>query len=288
MTKMVAKTLVRASTTFRRDQIEAWQRVLSCETNPNAIWAMELIIQNSLAAAANSTPLCDDTGIPHLFFEVGPEYAITSELLSAVNEGVAMGLRMLPGRPMAVCGDDINRLDQSGSLDIDPGAVLPSPVLIKRVDDKILRLHIVLEGGGPAIRGQSYHIFHQHKWEVLRNQVVEWGIEAVSRLGCSPCTLAIGIGRSHFEAAALMLEAQVFGSYNEQSDLEGEITEMVNKAEVGALGLGGDTSVLATFMKVGPQRASGVRIVCLRPCCCVEPRVANVELGKTLDWAYRY
>ena len=38
-------------------------------------------------------------------------------------------------------------------------------------------------------------------------------------------------------------------------------------------------SVLATFAKIGPQRASGVRIVALRPCCCFEPRRAWVELG---------
>ena len=56
------------------------------------------------------------------------------------------------------------------------------------------------------------------------------------------------------------------------------ITEKVNEERTGPLGLGGDTTVLATFMKVGPQRASGVRVVCLRPCCCFEPRIASVEL----------
>ena len=39
------------------------------------------------------------------------------------------------------------------------------------------------------------------------------------------------------------------------------------------------SSVLATFMKVGPQRASGVRIVCVRPTCCFEPRIATVDLN---------
>ena len=38
------------------------------------------------------------------------------------------------------------------------------------------------------------------------------------------------------------------------------------------------TTVLATFMKVGPQRASGVRVVAMRPGCCFEPRMACVEL----------
>ena len=77
----------------------------------------------------------------------------------------------------------------------------------------------------------------------------------------------------------MMLQAQVDGKYNEQSEMENEITRRVNEANIGPLGLHGDTSVLATFMKVGPQRASGVRIVCLRPTCCFEPRIASVEIG---------
>ena len=76
----------------------------------------------------------------------------------------------------------------------------------------------------------------------------------------------------------MMMEAQVHGNYDVQSELERRITEEVNRANIGALGLKGDTSVIGTFLKVGPQRASGVRIVCLRPCCCFEPRVASVEL----------
>jgi len=279
--KRVAEALVRASSTFRPDQIEAWEEAISSEVNPHAAWVMKLIVENSQVAAVNSTPLCDDTGIPHLLLELGPQHAITSELLSAVEEGIAQGLRLLPGRPMAICGEDVDRLDQSGGLDVDPSAVLSAPLLVKRVKEDVLRLHVLLEGGGPAIRGRCYRIFHQHKWEVLRGQIVEWGIEAVSLIGCSPCTLAIGIGRSHYEAAALMVEAQVFGSYYKQSSLEDEITQMVNQAGIGALGLGGEMSVLATYMKVGPQRASGVRIVCLRPCCCVEPRVASIELADT-------
>ena len=68
------------------------------------------------------------------------------------------------------------------------------------------------------------------------------------------------------------------GNYNEQTEFEKNITDKVNESNVGALGLGGKTSVLATFAKIGPQRASGVRIVALRPCCCIEPRRASVEL----------
>jgi len=118
----------------------------------------------------------------------------------------------------------------------------------------------------------------KHNTQVVLDEIVSWAKEGVAQLGCSPCTLAVGVGRSHFEAASLMLQAQVDGNYDVQSDMEREITRRVNEANIGPLGLGGDTSVIATFLKVGPQRASGVRIVCVRPTCCFEPRIATVEL----------
>lgn len=76
----------------------------------------------------------------------------------------------------------------------------------------------------------------------------------------------------------MMMDAMAHGNYYKQTEFENEITRRVNEASIGALGLGGDTSVLATFAKVGPQRASGVRIVALRPCCCFEPRRASIDL----------
>jgi fumarate hydratase subunit alpha len=113
---------------------------------------------------------------------------------------------------------------------------------------------------------------------VVIDEIVIRAKEAVAKLGCSPCTLAVGIGRSQFEATSMMIEAMAKGNYDVQSDFERTITAKVNEAGIGALGLGGKTSVLATFAIVGPQRASGVRIVALRPCCCFEPRRASVEL----------
>ena len=153
-----------------------------------------------------------------------------------------------------------------------------SPILIKPVDEDVIRLTILMLGGGPAIRGITQRVFHKHSVDVVIEEIVNRAKSAVSQLGCSPCTLAIGIGRSQFEATSLMMEAMAKGDYGVQSDFEKRITEKVNEANVGPLGLGGKHSILATFAKIGPQRASGVRIVALRPCCCFEPRRASVEL----------
>lgn len=270
--------LVTAGSTFREDKKRAYRRAIEGEGNPKARWVLETVLQNAEAAQRDHSPLCDDTGIPHLVLEVGPDCVVTGRMLDDIREGVRQGLRALPGRPMGIMGDDGQRIDQSGGLDPDSAGVAPAPILLRRCEENVIRLHILMFGGGPAIRGKTYRVFHRHSTQVVLDEIVQWATEAVTQLGCSPCTLAIGVGRSHFEAAAMMLEAQTEGSYDVQSPMEAEITRRVNAAGIGPLGLGGDTSVIATFMKVGPQRASGVRIVCLRPACCFEPRIATIEL----------
>ena len=274
----VADCLIRAGSTFREDQKAAYRRAIREEGNERSCWVMQQVLENALVAEKNLGPLCDDTGIPHLFLEVGRDRAVTGELLEQIKEGVALGLRKLPGRPMTIKGDDYERIDQSGGLNEDSGALAPSPILIKPIDEDVLRLTVLMLGGGPAIRGITHRVFHKHSVDVVIEEIVARAKDGVSKLGCSPCTLAIGIGRSQFEATSLMMEAMAKGNYDVQSDFEKTITQKVNEAGIGALGLGGNHSVLATFAKVGPQRASGVRIVALRPCCCFEPRRATVEL----------
>ncbi|MCR5651498.1 MAG: fumarate hydratase [Lachnospiraceae bacterium] len=275
---LVRDTLVKAASTFSEDKKNAYREAVSREENDRAKWVLERILENAEIAEKNLSPLCDDTGIPHVLLEVGPDVPVTGKMLDDIKEGIAQGLDALPGRPMAIMGDDAERIDQSGGLSPESRAVEPAPFVITGCRENVMRLHIMMFGGGPAIRAKTYRVFHKHSVSVVIDEIVSWAVEAVGQLGCSPCTLAIGVGRSHFEASALMLQAQVEGRYDRQSDMEKEITRRVNEADIGPLGLHGNTSVLASFMKVGPQRASGVRIVCLRPCCCFEPRIATLEL----------
>jgi fumarate hydratase subunit alpha len=278
MIELVAQTLVQAGSTFRPDQKEAYRKAIAKESNKNTKWVMSQVLDNAEVAEKRLCPLCDDTGIPHIYLEVGKNRAVTGEMLEGIREGVRQGLRQLPGRPMAIKGDDNQRIDQSGGLDEDPAALDHAPIIIREYEeaDKI-KLTVLMLGGGPAIRGITLRIFHKHSVQVVVDEIVERAKTAVSQLGCSPCTLAVGIGRSQFEATAMMMDAMANGNYDQQTKFESEITRRVNEVGIGALGLGGDTSILATFAKIGPQRASGVRIVAIRPCCCIEPRRRSVE-----------
>ena len=274
--KDVAETLVRAGSCFGSDQIEVYEKAIASETNPSAAWALRTILDNANVGKVNRLPLCDDTGIPHLFLQVGDEVSIPEGFFSAVEEGVRQGLRSLPGRPMAVKGNDQERLAQSAGLYSDPACLAAAPVQIRHVSGHSIKLTVLMYGGGPEIRGKTLRVFHQHSAEVVKKEMIDWGIEGAKLLGCLPGVLCFGIGRSNLEAASLSLEAMATGDLSTLDPFEQEITDGVNASGIGAMGLGGNHTVLGSFVKVGPQRASGVRIVSLRVGCCFDPRRASV------------
>lgn len=284
----ISDCIIKASTTLSDDKFRALKKAIDAEESDNARWALNQILKNYLVAQKTHFPLCDDTGIPHVIIEIGKEREISGTLLNQIHEGIALGLNNLPARPMAVKGSEIQRIEQSEGLYDEPGKLAPASVLIDNVNDEstykrdispdTLNIHFLLEGGGPEIRAKTFRIYHKRSFENVIDTSCEWLESSLRMLGCTPSIPAVGIGRTHFEATSLLLKSIVYGNLDHQSKTESEITDRLNKTGIGPLGLGGKTTVLGCYLNIGNQRASGVRIVSVRPSCFVEPRVATLKL----------
>ena len=254
--------------------------------NENAVWALEQMIENFKVARKNNLPLCDDTGIPHVIIQVGEKREIPKNFFNDINTGIANGLDKLPGRPMAVKGNDIERIEQSKGLYEESNMMKPVSFLFEQkdestygkildLDDDKIKINILLEGGGPEIRAKTYRVFHKRDSNIVFAEAIGWLKDSLAMLGCTPSIPSIGIGRTHFEANALMIRAMAHGNLNNQADIEKKVVDELNSTNIGPLGLGGATTVLGSFVNIGNQRASGVRIVAVRPACFVEPRVSS-------------
>ena len=284
----ISNAIIEASTTLSKDKYDALKNAIDAEDSENARWALKQILENYQVAQKNRFPLCDDTGIPHVIIEMGEERQVTGELLNQIHEGIALGLNSLPARPMAVKGDEIQRIEQSEGLYDDPGRLAPASILIDTPHDEstykrdiapdTLNVHFLLEGGGPEIRAKTYRVYHKRSFENVIGTACEWLESSLEMLGCTPSIPSIGIGRTHFEATSLLLKSIAYGNLSNQSRYEQEITDRLNRTGIGPMGLGGKTTVLGCYLNIGNQRASGVRIVSIRPSCFVEPRVATLKL----------
>ena len=284
----ISKTIIDASTTLSCDKYDALKRAIELEDNENAKWALEQILENYKVAQDIKLPLCDDTGIPHVIVEIGEDRQLSGKLINQIHRGIELGLNNLPARPMAVIGDEVQRINQSEGLFEKPGMLRPAPILIdngldehsykRDISPDTLNIHFILEGGGPEIRAKTLRVYHKRSFDNVINTACEWLEESLKMLGCTPSIPAIGIGRTHYEATSLLLKAIAYGNLDNQSEHEKRINNRLNKTDIGPMGFGGKTTVLGTYLNIGNQRASGVRIVSIRPSCFVEPRVATLKL----------
>ena len=55
-----------------------------------------------------------------------------------------------------------------------------------------------MTGGGPEIRGRTNKVFHKHDIEHVISSLLNMLRRKVVNLGCTPCALAVGIGRLSF------------------------------------------------------------------------------------------
>ncbi len=284
----ISNSIIEASTSLSQDKLKALKSAISKEDNDNARWVLEQVYENYKVASEKKLPLCDDTGIPHVIIELGSKREITGNLIEDIHQGIAKGLENLPGRPMTVKGNDLERISQKVGLFDEPSAMKSAPILIdtnkeistysRDISEDTLNIHFLLLGGGPEIRSKTYRVFHKMSDKLLIDTACEWLEESLSKLGCTPSIPSIGIGRSHYEANSLMLKAIAYGNLNNQNKTERYVTNKLNESNIGPMGLGGKTSVLGSFVNIGNQRASGVRIVAIHPQCFVEPRVSTLKL----------
>ena len=275
----VSNAIIKASTQLSSDKKDALESAIKNEDNENAKWVLSQILDNYKIACRKKFPLCDDTGIPHVIIELGSDREITSDLISQINRGIYCGLNKLPARPMAVKGNPIERIEQSKGLYDNPGLMKPASFLIDQSDDPdTLNIHFLLQGGGPEIRAKTYRIYHKRSFEIVINEAISWIKDSLKLLGCTPSIPSIAIGRSHYEASSLLLKSMIYGNLNKLSSEERYVTDKLNETDIGPLALGGKTTVLGSFIRVGNQRASGVRIVSVRPSCFVEPRKSSLKL----------
>ena len=101
----VKDALIKAGSSFSEGLKQKYRESIEKETQPNAKWVLEQLQENAAFAEKNGTPLCDDTGIPHLLLEIGKKRVVSGDLLAQIYSGIDEGLKALPGRPMSIEGD---------------------------------------------------------------------------------------------------------------------------------------------------------------------------------------
>jgi len=251
LTEPFVELIRRAATDLPAD-VEAALRAARAREEPGsaAAGALAAIMENVALARANSTPICQDTGVL-IFYVFHPKKMGTRQLRAQIEEAVVEATRRAYLRPNAV--DSLTGRNSGNNL----GAGFPT-VHFEEWDEDYLRADLLLKGGGSENVGAQYKLPYApldagRDIEGVRRVVLDAVYKAQGK-GCAPGILGVAIGGDR-GTGYIYAKEQLFRPLDnvspvpELAALEERLLRECNELGIGPMGFGGKTTVLG--VKVG-------------------------------------
>jgi fumarate hydratase subunit alpha len=205
------------------------------------------LIENARIAKAEGMPMCQDTGLPVVFIELGQEVHLTGgDLSKAINAGIRQGAQDGLLRPsLCHCLTRQNTGDNTPAvihLDIVPG-------------DRV-RIIVLPKGGGSENMSGVRMLAPAAGLAGIKEFVVQHVKESGGN-PCPPIIVGVGIGGSFDQAAIIAKKALLrpVGSTNADPELAGievDLLARINDLGIGPSGYGGRMTALAVHVDMIP------------------------------------
>ena len=258
----VADLARRANFVLRDDVAEALKSALARETDKRARKILKAIINNAKIAKKEKLAICQDTGLPVVFGEIGQDARITGgSLPEAINQGIELGYAQGNLR-RSIVKDPLSR----GGSGFTP-AIIHTEIV---KGDKI-KLSFLPKGFGCENKSQT----RMFKPTASIDEIKEFILETVEKAGpdaCPPFVLGVGIGGTADYAALLAKKALLDKIKNQKSKikntnqnpkiykLEVELLKEINNLNIGPMGLGGKTTCLGVNILSYPTHIAGLPV----------------------------
>lgn len=239
------RLLAKAATELPKDVKEALEAATKREKNETAKTQLSAILTN-LDIAKTGVPMCQDTGIIIFYVKVGDKFPYIDEIKNALTKATEKATAEVPLRPNAV-----NPI-VGGNSGNNTGVKIPW-INWDIVDGDSLEVIAFPKGGG----SENVSIVGMLKPGVGLKGVKKLVVDnAISYMGaaCAPNIIGVGIGGGA-DIAIKIAKEQLLRPLSDKhpepevAKIEEELMEAINASGIGAMGLGGDTTVLG--VKVG-------------------------------------
>ena len=244
--------LIRRASTDLPADVEGALRAAQAREEPGsaAAGALGTILENVALARANSTPICQDTGVP-IFYVVHGRGVSTRDLRARLEAAVAEATRRSFLRPNAV--DPISGRNSGNNV----GTAFPT-FHFEEWDEDDVRVDLLLKGGGSENVGVQYKLPYAplaagRDLDGVRRVVLDAVYRAQGK-GCAPAVLGIAIGADR-GTGYVHAKEQLFRPLDEVNPvpelaaLEERLLDECNELGIGPMGFGGKTTVFG--VKVG-------------------------------------
>ncbi len=255
------------------DFVLALKQAYRNETSAPARNALLQLLVNSKLSARAKRPVCQDTGVAHVFFRMGMDVrvraagqAVTPSLQTLANQAVAQAY-LCSTNPLRASmirhplGDRSNTGDNT-----------PAIVHVELVEGDMLDVTVVAKGGGGDVKAR-YAMLNPS------DSVADWVVSQLPGMGagwCPPGVLGLGVGGTP-EQAMLMAKRALFAPIDieqvrakpapdEVDRLRLEVFDRVNALGIGAQGLGGQHTILDVKVEQAASHAALLPVALIPNC----------------------
>ncbi len=238
---------------MRKDVLSALKSAYQKETNSRAKEMLKTIIENADIAKKEKLAICQDTGLPVVFAEIGQNVRIIGDLNKAINKGIDLGYKNAYLRN-SVIGDPLLRGKSKYS---------PAVIHIDLVKGNKLKLTVLPKGFGCENKSQMKMFNPTAGIKEIKDFIVKV-VKDAGPDACPPYVVGIGIGGTADLATLLAKKALIkklnAKRYSLYAKLEKDLLKHINKLNIGPMGLGGKTTALAVNIETYPTHIAGLPV----------------------------
>jgi len=269
----VEELALRASIDLPRDVEDALLRAAETESRPLARYALKMLVENARIARLEGLPLCQDTGMFHLFIELGENAALPHGFVAAADEGLRTATAKIPLRSSLVDDPLFGRANRGDNtplvFHVDEGGPVGGA-----------RLTLLAKGGGSENATRLFMLLPGEGGEGVKRAVLE-AVRLKGAQACPPIVVGVGVGSDASGAIELALKSLLrpLGSRHPRgalAELEEGILECINASGIGAAGLGGDVTALDVHMEEAPAHIASLPVGVVL--CCHSLRRCTTEV----------
>jgi len=245
----VKELAIKANIILRPDVKKFLQAAKKKEPQRRSQQAIELILKNARIAKTEKLAICQDTGLPVVFVELGENLRITNgSLKKAITDGVKDAYKS-SGFRNSIVKDPLKRTK--------PGFA-PGIIHFDLVAGEKIRLTVFPKGFGSENKSKTIMLNPTNG----EKEIIKFAEQAVKDAGssaCPPYVIGLGVGGTLDKAVYLSKKA-LLDKLGARTKLEKTILKQINKLKIGAFGLGGNSTALSVRVLTHPTHIAGLPV----------------------------
>jgi len=230
----VVELIGKAETELGEDVLELLRSAERREEG-HAKMILQSLLENVEIAREKRVPMCQDTGIPVIFVDIGYDAELKFDVYEASREAVRIATERVPLRPNSV--NPVTR-ENAGNVPV---------VHCRLVEGDEVRVAVMPKGAGSENVSKQMMLLPGDA-----RRIADFIVDVVREAGGKPCPpvfVGVGIGGT-FDESALMAKRALLRDAREMNGFELEVLEKINSLGIGPMGLGGRTTALAVLVEM--------------------------------------